>query len=122
MMLTSFQKLCIRPELGFAYDKGAMVDVPDGGSFTELLCKVTSKCDTSILLLSSHKGKIRDFAIKLVGLHSPQSTSSSVTSAVLSGFKKGFSYLNGKGGNTNQQQVLLTEEEQVGILQLICHK
>lgn len=112
-MSTSFQKLCIRPESGFAYDKNATVEIADGGSFSELLCKVTSKCDTSLLLLTSHKGKIQDFAVKLIGLESPRSAAASMTSAVLSGFKKGLSYLNGNGSSSGQAELQKSDTEQV---------
>ncbi|KAF2363607.1 hypothetical protein FHG87_005638 [Trinorchestia longiramus] len=106
-MQMSFQKLCIRPEPGFAYDKGSMVQLIEGGSFSEMLVKITSKCDTSLMLLSSYKGPIKNFAIKVIGLKS-RSASSSVTSTVLSGFKKGLSFLNG-----NSEAPLVSEEEQI---------
>ena len=113
MTVTAFQKLCIRPEPGYAYDKSAMVDLPDGGSFSEALCKITSRCDTSLLLLSSHKGPLKRFEVKLLGLTSPQSQSSSVGSAVLSGIKKGLSFLN---GSTAAPEVEVpSDDEQVGL-------
>lgn len=111
-MLTTFQKLCIRPEAGFVYDHNSMVRLTDGGTFTELLNKVTSKCDTSLLLLSSHKGEIKEFSLKIVGIKTPKAESSSVTSAVLSGFKKGLSFLNGSS-SSNEVEPPLSDVEQV---------
>ncbi|XP_018011986.1 mediator of DNA damage checkpoint protein 1 [Hyalella azteca] len=106
-MHTTFQKLCIRSEPGFAYDKSNMVQLTDGGSFSEMLVKITSKCDTSLMLLSSHKGPIKQFAIKVIGLKSPK-PASSVTSAVLSGLKKGLSFINGSADMPN-----VSDEDQV---------
>lgn len=108
-MHTTFQKLCIRPDPGFAYDQGNMVQLTDGISFSEMLVKITSKCDTSLMLLSSHRGAIKNFAIKVIGLKSPQVPSSSVTSAVLSGFKKGLSYFNG----SSEEPPTISPEDQV---------
>ena len=70
---------------------------------------MTAKCDTNLLLLSSHKGKIKEFSVKLLGLQSPRS-SSSVTSAVFSSIKKGLSMFNGSA-----EEEIPSDEDQVSI-------
>ena len=90
-MHTTFQSLCIRPEIGFSFDKSSMVELAEGSSFSEVLCRVTSKVDTSLLLLSSHKGQICDFRTQLIGFKSPEQAYS--ISSVLSNMKKGLSFL-----------------------------
>jgi len=109
-MHTTFQRLCIRPEVGFVYDKNSMVELPDAISFAELLVKVTSKCDTNLLLLSSHKGKIKDFSVKLIGIETPENPQSGIFGSVLSGVKKGFSFLN---SSSNEEAENRSDVEQV---------
>ena len=111
MMKVPFSRLCVRPQVGYVYDKDALVELPDGISFSELLCKVTSKCDTNLMLLSSHKGKMRDVAVNFLGLQTQQSQS--MSAAVISSFKKGLSFLNGSKSNSSLDDSAISDDEQV---------
>jgi len=108
MSFPGLTRLCVRAEVGHVYEKSSMVEIADGGTISELLCKVTSKCDTSLLLLTSHKGKLKGFTFKLLGLQSPQS--SSISSAVVSGIKKGLSFLQ---GNSEKEPEIPSDDVQV---------
>ncbi|KAL7645967.1 UNVERIFIED_CONTAM: hypothetical protein RMT77_002864 [Armadillidium vulgare] len=59
----TFEQLCIRNVKGYSFDLGTMFMPSNPNSFDDVVFKLISKIDTSLLLLNTHNVEIENFTI-----------------------------------------------------------
>ncbi|XP_076058282.1 uncharacterized protein LOC143035291 [Oratosquilla oratoria] len=65
----TFEQLCVRPQKGYVLEEKAMLKFSSPNSFDDVVFKITSKCDTGKVLLSSHQGALAKFTVDIVPVY-----------------------------------------------------
>ena len=75
----TFEQLCVRKISGFAYNDKLLVKPYNPENYDEVIFKIISKIDTSLLILESNMGSVQQFSIDVVSLD-PEDDSSDTKS------------------------------------------
>lgn len=64
----TFEQLCVRKEIGFSFDLNTMFMPCDPSNYDDVVFKIISKIDTSLLLLDTHGVEVEKFTIIAIPL------------------------------------------------------
>lgn len=67
---STFEQLIVRKEVGYVCDETSMANLTSEGSYDGAVFKLIAKCETALLLLSSHKS-VDQFTFDVVVIRNP---------------------------------------------------
>lgn len=62
----TFEQMCVRKQTGYICDAKSLVNLKDPLSYDDVIFKVTTKCETSLLLMKSHHGNLDYFGVDIL--------------------------------------------------------